>query len=125
MLNLGSLTKNNERHPTFGKQAIYKALGEKDLPTLRRISNHYYNVSGIYQRVCNYFAALYRYDWYISPEIIDENIKTEKVLKEYSRILNYLDASYIKKLCGDIALKVIKDGCYYGYVVPNNKSIMI
>jgi hypothetical protein len=35
-------------------------------------------------------------------------VKSEKVIEEYTKMLSYLDNTYIKKLCGDIALKVIK-----------------
>jgi hypothetical protein len=70
-------------------------------------------------------AFLYRYDWYVVPEIFEENPKEEKVLKEFSRILNYLDNSHIKKTCGDIALKVVINGAYYGYVVHTPKGLTL
>ena len=68
---------------------------------------------------------MYRYDWYIYPENVKDNAKKEKVLEEYTKILTYLDNSYIKKICGDIALKVVKYGCYYGYIVDSNRGIQI
>ena len=104
---------------------ILQALACNDLPELRRISNLFYNVSGIYQRTCDYFAYLYRYDWYVVPEIYDDSIKEDKVLKDFSKILNYLDNSYLKKVFGEIALQVIKNGCYYGYIVDNADGLVI
>ena len=89
------------------------------------ISEFFYNVSGIYQTVCNYFAFLYRYDWYIYPENVKETAKPDKVVEEYIKILSYLDGSYIKKLCGEIALKVVKYGCYYGYIVDTSKGLQL
>ena len=59
---------------------------------------------------------MYRYDWYIVPEIFDNSVKEEKVLKDFSKMLNFLDNSYIKKICGEMALKVLIDGCYFGYI---------
>ena len=88
-----------------------------DLETLRDVSNYFYRSSGIYQKLCNYFATMYRYDWYVIPEVYDEAVKEEKVVKDFSKLLNYLDNSYIKKVCSDIALTVIKNGAYYGYLV--------
>jgi hypothetical protein len=73
-------------------------------------------MSGLYQRVCEYFAYLYRYDWYISAEVNDDSVSEEKILKDYAKILSYFDKSYIKKLCGDIALETIVNGVYYGYI---------
>ena len=123
VLNLGDIKKIGTR--SFSKGTILQALATKDLQSLRAISEQFYDISGIYERACNYFAFLYRYDWYITPEIYEENPKVEKVIKEYTKILSFLDSSYIKKLCGDIALKVIKYGCYYGYVVPSDDCIII
>jgi len=55
----------------INKNTIIKALSDRDLPTLRAISNYFYTTNGIYQKVCNYYAFLYRYDWYIIPEIFN------------------------------------------------------
>ena len=103
-----------------------KAIGERNLPLMREISNYFYNTSGIYSRICDYFAYLYRYDWYIVPEVFDESAKTvEKVLTDFDKIMSYLDNSHIKKLCGDIALEVIKNGAYYAYIVPSSKGLIL
>lgn len=122
-LNLGALKNGNKN--LANKALIMKALAEQDLTTLRAVSNYFYRTSGIYQRVCNYFASMYRYDWYIVPEVYDESIKEDKIVKEFVKILNYLDNSYIKKLCGDIALSVIKNGAYYGYIVPSPSGLVL
>ena len=125
ILNLGSYHEHLPVSGAVGKGMILKALATNDLRELRRISNLFYNVSGMYQRVCDYFAYLYRYDWYVVPEVYDEGTKEEKILKDFSRILNYLDNSYLKKLCGDIALEVIKNGCYYGYIVDSADGLAL
>ena len=104
---------------------IYQALANNDLVELRRISNLFYRISGMYQRVCDYFAYLYRYEWYVVPEVYSDNVSEEKVLTDFSKILNYLDSSYLKKLFGEIALEIIKNGCYYGYLVENKDSLVI
>lgn len=98
---------------------------DKDVGLLRAISNFFYNISGIYERVCNYFAFLYRYDWYVVPEVYDSAMKDEKLLKEFSKLLNYFDGSNIKKTCGDIALEVIKNGVYYGYVIDGPRGMQL
>ena len=123
VLDLSSL-KDKER-PYVNKQNIIKALADQDLPALRKISEYFYRTSGIYQRMCNYFATMYRYDWYIVPEIYDEKVKEEKVVQDFTRILNYLDNSYIQKVCGDIALKVIKEGAYYAYLVEGGDGVVL
>lgn len=123
ILELGTLRQT--KLPYCNKRDIMEAIVKRDYPKLRRISDFFYAASGIYQKVCNYYAFLYRYDWYIYPENVKSNSKPEKVIEEYEKLLSYLDRSYIKKLCGEIALKIVKYGCYYGYLVQNSKSIQI
>ena len=76
--------------------------------------------------MCNHFAYLYRYDWYIDPQIKPGiTPSTTELLRAFHAILDFLDNSYIKKLCGDIALDVIRYGAYYGYIVPTSKGITL
>lgn len=123
ILNLGSLKSINRNYAD--KNTVLKALNDKDLPTLREISNYFYTTSGIYERICKYFAFLYRYDWYIVPEIFDKEIKEEKVLGDFVKLLSYLDNSHIKSICGDIALQVLRNGAYYGYIVPSSDGLVL
>jgi len=123
LLDLGTLKQT--KLPFCNKQEILQAIIKKDYKKMRAISDFFYNASGIYQTVCNYFAFMYRYDWYVYPENVKENVKADKVLEEWTKILSYLDNSYIKKLCGDIALKVVKYGSYYGYFINSAKGIRL
>ena len=72
VLNLGSI--QNITRGQINKSVIYRALMDNDIVRLREISNYFYKTSGIYQRICNYFATMYRYDWYVVPEVYDEKI---------------------------------------------------
>ena len=102
-----------------------KALADNDVSELRQYSKLFWNTSGIYQKICNYFAFLYRFDWYITPEVFDENVKAEKILKDFDKMLHILDSTYIRKICGDIALEVIINGAYYAYVVGTDNGIVL
>ena len=124
ILVLGDLKKNGNNN-LANKNLILQALADNDIDTLRDVSNYFYKTDGLYQKVCNYFAFLYRYDWYVVPEIIDEKVKQDKILTDFSKMLNYLDNSHIKQVCGEIALEVVKNGAYYGYVVPSDTGIIM
>ena len=106
------------------KRVIMTALAKKDIKTLRAISRYFYRTSGIYQKVCDYYAQMYRWDWYIVPEIYDQKLKEDKILEQFNAILNYLDNSYIKKMCYNIARDVIVDGCYLGAVIEGKNGIL-
>ena len=126
ILDLGNYQKVDKR--LARREAILKSLYDNDYAEMREISKFYFETSGIYSRLCKYMAYMYRYDWMVTPYINDE-VASEKdkdtALADFYKILLYLDNSELKKLFGEIALKVIKNGCYYGYLVPTVKRITV
>lgn len=50
---------------------------------------------------------------------LDQSKKVDKknTLNDFFKVLTYLDNFKIKKILGEISLKVIKNGCYYGYLI--------
>lgn len=106
---LGDLKKANPR--LADKTTILRAIDEYDLKTMREISDFFYKTSGIYSRIVRYMAFMYRYDWFVTPYINDEKIKKEKVLDGFHKCLSTLDNFGVKKILGEIALKVLKNGC--------------
>lgn len=119
ILKLGDLKKVN---PTLGdKVNILRAIHSGDLQRMRQISNYFYKISGIYQRLCRYMAYMYRYDWLVTPYFSD-GTDSKKLLENFKRVLLFLDNFGLKKLFGEIALKVVKNGCYYGYLITKEKS---
>ena len=92
---------------------------------MREISLYFYRTSGIYSRLVRYMAFMYRYDSFLTPYVNGDNIKTEKVLDGFYKGLNILDNFKVKKTLGEIALQVVKQGCYYGYKVPTATGIVL
>lgn len=113
-------------NPKLGdKTEVLRAIMNGDYDAMRDISNFFYKTSGIYSRLCRYMAYLYRYDWYITPYINSDKITDEKILDGFNKALTYLDNFEVKKFFGEVALKVIKNGCYYGYKVPQADRMVI
>ena len=102
-----------------------RALFDNDIPKLREISNYFYKTSGIYARLCNYIATMYRYDWYVVPEVYKEGTKNEEIVKDWHKVLTYMDNSYVAKVCAEMALGVVKNGAYYGYLVPTSTGVLV
>ena len=107
------------------RDRIERAIKENDVKELRNYSNYFFNCSGVYSRLCRYMAYLYRYDWVITPIVYDEKIKAEKVQEGWYKAAILLDNSKLKKNFGEIALEVIKNGCYYGYKLEQNAQVML
>ena len=123
VINLGAIEKSTKGY--ISKGVVLKALFDNDVQKLREISNYFYKTNGIYQRLCNYVATMYRYDWYVVPEVYKEGTKGEEIVKDLHKVLNFMDNSYISKICGEMALGVVKNGAYYGYLVPTSTGVIV
>lgn len=120
---LGDLNKANPR--LADKATVLKAIDDYDLKTMREISDFFYRTSGIYSRIIRYMAFMYRYDWFLTPYVNDESTKKEKILDGFHQSLSTLDNFGVKKVLGEIALKVLQHGCYYGYKVQQGNKIVL
>ena len=107
------------------KNSILEALTNHDYETLRSASEFYFDYSGIYKRACEYIAYLFKYDYYLIPYLNNDNYDSNKVLTEFGKLSQFLDNSNIKKRFNEIALEIVKKGCYYGYRVDSNESLII
>ena len=134
-INLGSLKKTNPRLGT--KSNVLRAINDQNFAELREISNYFYRSSGIYNRLCRYMAYLYRYDWVVTPyingglgvaadaDVTLSNNNRDKILTNFFKALKYLDEFEVKRFFGDVALKVMRNGCYYGYLIPHNNKMSV
>ena len=109
-LTLSDLKKANPR--LADKNTILQAIDRYDLKQMREISDFFYRTSGIYSRILRYMAFMYRYDYFITPYVNDPNMNKEKLLKCFYNSMSTLDNFKVKKTLGEIALKVLRHGCY-------------
>lgn len=123
VMDLGVYKKINPK--CADKATVLKAIDRYDLKAMREISDFFYKTSGIYNRIIRYMAFMYRYDWFVTPYINDEKLKDAKVLDGFHKCLTTLDNFGVKKKLGDIALKVLRNGAYYGYKVEQGDSIAL
>lgn len=114
ILNIGVLKKVDSTYAN--KENVLTALANRDYAMLREISNFFYETSGIYSRLCTYLSTLYRYDWMVTP-YVNGGATNAKILTDFDKVLTYLDNFGAKQKFGDIALKILKNGCYYAYGV--------
>ena len=122
ILKLGDFRRVNPNLADKGQ--VLQAIHYCDYEKMRDISNYFYKVSGIYQRLCRYMAYMYRYDWLVTPYYSD-SIKPDKLLEGFNKVLLYLDKFEAKKFFGEVALKVIRNGCYYGYLIARDGFITV
>lgn len=106
-------------NPKIDKERVLRAINNNNIEDMREISDFFYKANGIYTRLCQYMANLYRYDWVVTPIVLDKKLKSEKVAEGFYKTLMYLDAFKAKKIFGETSLKVVKNGVFYAYKVDN------
>lgn len=112
-------------NPKATKENVLRAINNNNFQEMRNLSSFFARTSGIYMRLCRYMAYLYRYDWLVTPILISNTVKPDKVLEGFYKSLLYLDNFHAKQIFGEIALKVIQDGAYYGYKIPNGDKMVL
>jgi len=123
VIDIGILKKINPR--LANKENVLRAIYNYDLVQMREISEFFYKSSGIYSRILRYMAFMYRYDWCVTPYVNDDKVKKEKILEGFGKSLQLLDNFHVKYVLGDIALKVLRYGAYYGYKVETKQGIVL
>ena len=89
---------------------------KSNLKSVMYLNNEYDNKDEIYfdSAISNIMAPFSFFSEY-----------NDKVMKDFSKLLTYLDNSYIPKVCNEIALNVVKNGAYYGYIVDSSDGIIL
>ena len=107
------------------KERIQQAIAKGDVEFMREASEFYFKISGIYSRLCKHLANFYRYDWFITPYTPSNKITPEKIIEGFDKNSSYLDAFGVKEYFGEVALKVMRQGCYYGYIIEDTDTAQV
>lgn len=127
-LDLNSVFKSLQSKRPVEKEDVERAMRRNDIKEMRRISDIFFKTSGIYSRLCRYMAFLFKYDWFITPMVYDEKLRmnhNKKVIEGWYKSSRYLENSNLKKVFGEIALKVVRKGAYYGILIPQSDRCVI
>ena len=120
VITLGELKKLNPK--LADKANVQRAIRDGDVDTMREISQFFAKISGIYNRLCRHLANFYRYDYFMTSFKVSDKANDDKIIDGFHKSLFYLDNFQIKKFFGEVALKVMYNGCYYGYVIHDTDA---
>ena len=122
IINLGAYKKLNSN---MTKENIQRAIARGDIEFMREASEFYFKISGIYSRLCKHLANFYRYDWFITPFTPSNKVTPDKIIEGFDKSSQYLDAFGVKEYYGEVALKVMRQGCYYGYIIRDTETAQV
>lgn len=91
------------------------------------LSRNYFNRGGFYQRLLMHYATLLKYAGILIPNpSFGKNLSESYIQKKYFNATSFVDNAKLPKLCTHIAIRALRDGCYYGVIQEvTDKSISI
>ena len=107
------------------RERLERALVQEDSVEIREISRHFFKVNGTYSRAAYYLSWLPTYDSLVVPVVMKENVSKERIMSEFMGTLNFLEKMRLKTVFKEIALDVVVDGIYYGYLRTNAGNVVL
>lgn len=88
-----------------------------------RMSRSFFSQGGFYKSLILYYATLLKYAGVLLPnDKSRKGMKDKKLVKKYYEVMDYIDTNNFQKLCWNWAMRVLRDGAYYGVVGRKDKS---
>ena len=81
------------------------------------LSRNYFTKGGFYQRLLLHYATLLKYTGLLIPNpSFGKNLSESYITKKYNAAINFIDNADLPELFTHIAIKTLRDGCYYGVI---------
>ena len=81
------------------------------------LSRNYFTKGGFYQRLLLHYATLLKYTGLLIPNpSFGKSLSESYITKKYRAAVNFIDNANLPKLFTHIAIKALRDGCYYGVI---------
>jgi hypothetical protein len=118
--------KNTEPLYEYDADAVRDIIDRNDLGEMRKVSQYFFTVSGIYKRLIYLFAALPKFYNLIIPHINSDKIsENNKFMKDFEQSMFFTDDLNIEITFPLINLSIFKYGVYYGYLRTDHTNPVI
>ena len=116
-----------ERVKTYSLEEIEKIIDSGSVEAQIALSRNYFLKGGFYQRLLLHYATILKYTGLLIPNPnFGKDLSEQYITKKYNNAITFLDNAKLPKLFTHIAIKVLRDGCYYGVIQGvTDKSISI
>lgn len=116
-----------ERVKEYTLEEIEKIIDSGSVKAQIALSRNYFAKGGFYQRLLIHYATLLKYTTLLIPHPISgKSLSEQYISKKYYSATVFIDNAKLPKIFTHIALRVLRDGCYYGVTQSvTDKSISI
>lgn len=116
-----------ERVKEYTLEEIENIINSGSVEAQIALSRNYFNKGGFYQRLLMHYATLLKYTGILIPNpSFGKSLSEQYITKKYNNATSFLDNAKLPKLFTHIAIKALRDGCYYGVIQEvTDKSISV
>ena len=117
----------HERVKEYTLEEIKNIIDSGSVDAQIILSRNYFERGGFYWRLLMHYATLLKYTGLLIPNpSFGKNLSESYITKKYHSAVSFVDKANLPKLFTHIAIKVLRDGCYYGVIQEvTDKSISI
>ena len=117
----------HERVKEYTLEEIKNIIDSGSVDAQIILSRNYFERGGFYWRLLMHYATLLKYTGLLIPNpSFGKNLSESYITKKYYNATSFLDTAKLPKLFTHIAIKVLRDGSYYGVIQEvTDKSISI
>ena len=117
----------HERVKEYTLEEIKEIIDSGSVDAQIILSRNYFERGGFYQRLLMHYATLLKYTGLLIPNpSFGKNLSESYITKKYYNAVSFIDNAKLPKLFTHIAIKVLRDGSYYGVIQEvTDKSISI
>ena len=113
------------RKDFFDTEAIEKIINCGTMDEIIALSRFYFKINGLYRRIIIYFSTMLLYDTVVVPKFAKEKIEKKKFLKNYYKVLTFVDKMNLPQELARIFTTMLIDGAYYGLVYRTSEGSVI
>ena len=116
-----------ERVREYSLEEIKRIIDSGSVESQIILSRNYFTKGGFYQRLLLHYATLLKYTSLLIPNpSFGKNLSESYIKKKYNSAVTFIDTAKLPKLFTHIAIKALRDGCYYGVIQEvTDKSISV
>ena len=116
-----------ERVKEYSLEEIKQIIDSGSVEAQIILSRNYFTRGGFYQRLLMHYATLLKYIGLLIPNpSFGKSLSESYIEKKYHNATNFIDNAKLPKLFTHIAIKVLRDGNYYGVIQEvTDKSISV
>lgn len=111
----------------YSEEDIKNILDSGSLEEKINLSRYFFQQGGFYQRILLHYATLLKYIGLLIPNpAFGKNLSENFIQKKYFNAMSFIDSAKLPALFTSIAIRALRDGCYYGIIQGiNNDGVSI